>query len=212
MCLSSQIDGEEIAKILSYCRGLKKFACWVDWGDFLSQSLFQENSMSELRPQRLSIRLPSNQPDFGLPLFQNITHFDVCNEWETWTTWHHFESLPNLSHLALDLQCHRRSDVPVIIESVRHILSECDNLRVCLFHPCAEEASQNWSTAENTLEPIDDPRIVILEESYPIDNWEAHLRGRSDKWDEAERLVRLKVCPKVILGQYPFSFVHDNKH
>jgi hypothetical protein len=90
--------------------------------------------------------------------------------------------MPHLTHIDLCLELHARSDMSAIVTAVLHILSSCRALQVYLFG----ETYRHWERYEDyggrdpglvdaseTLSQIDDPRVVLCDYGYSLQDWRA---------------------------------------
>jgi hypothetical protein len=98
-------DGIETAiKVLPYCKGVEYFLCWISQ---TSVSTRLAEVVTDMRPRKLIIRskhlLGTPEPNFSLPFFDNVTHMDITDWTEEWSTWSGLHRLPHLSHLLLQV-------------------------------------------------------------------------------------------------------------
>ncbi|TFK66186.1 hypothetical protein BDN72DRAFT_844664 [Pluteus cervinus] len=147
--------------------------------------------MEFLQPVRFSMtalgmwndcNTPPPAPDFDSPLFQKVTHLDLTDNWEFWKHWTKFDSLPNLTHLELRLGS--ENDFKKVRQPLRAILSSCKKLEVLVILVNYQPGCILGLTA------IGDPRCVVLRQASLTENWEAHARGKTDRWVKAESVVR----------------------
>ncbi|KAF8648443.1 hypothetical protein AX16_006287 [Volvariella volvacea WC 439] len=186
LCMSNFIRREQAARILSICGAVDNLACWI------RQAVTVPN-IHDQRPRRLSINAsgvpaphdtaPPPSPNFQDPLFEQVTHLALSDNWEVWSKWAEgLSHIPNLSHL--ELRVNREADLVYIREELALILTSCAKLRVLILLVAKEPGSFVGLTA------IGDPRVAILRNSSLLENWEAHPKGEADRWVHAEAVVK----------------------
>jgi len=195
---SFDLQSDDVLRILSLCSGVTIIDSWFDWAADDVDVL--DTAIGRLRPQRLTIdekTFGTAKADFSHPFFSSITHLCMAVHWKYWTS-SAFDIMPYLTHIDLCFELHARSDMSVILAAVLHILSSCKALRVCLFR----ETYPHWENYEDyegrhaslvdaseTLDQIEDPRIVLCEYGSSIEDWRALWAGKLDVWSWAEAYV-----------------------
>ncbi|KAF5317231.1 hypothetical protein D9611_003843 [Ephemerocybe angulata] len=98
-----------IAGVLQKCRSVTSLAFWTGQGSGYKSSLSQNLSTIALNPTRLSLPtdlFPPTGRHFHHPIFQAVTHLDLCleeqNESPGWT-WTTLKEMASLTHLSLFL-------------------------------------------------------------------------------------------------------------
>ena len=205
LCIPFSVTVAEAIKLLSVCTGLNSLACWLlpvdgtntftlsvatsdptlpDGVPYVTPGLPSITSLvTSLHLRSLCARLcifsAESNPDFTSPLFQNITHLDIADRWETWMTWSWtgIGSLIHLSHLSLQWE------EKGISHTALKFLSQCKNLRVCIFYIAGP-----LSLSEQRLG--DDPRVVVFPYSGGSEHWETRVRGEANDFVRAEQIVR----------------------
>ncbi|KAJ7607081.1 hypothetical protein DFH06DRAFT_1250144 [Mycena polygramma] len=119
------------------------------------------------------------------PPLSRLTHLEVFNRLEGYGSvtsderlrrWNLLATLPNLTHLALGSQ--RHLDICV------HLLQVCRSLRalVLLGGPPLQESAEIDILS-------DDPRFVMVEVIYFLDDWQHETLGGSDYWARVDAFI-----------------------
>ncbi|KAJ7144498.1 hypothetical protein C8R44DRAFT_760013 [Mycena epipterygia] len=161
-------------------------------------------SLGALPLQRLTANLtflfpgPSG-PDFGHPIFTNITHLALYGHpGHGWDTWSGLAQIPGLTHLSFH---NYGIDLPI-----------CHG---ALLHCKALEVLANVFPSKDYLNPFPDyvtvtadPRFVVLvvPDFIMIGDWEVGAWGGADCWVRASELVRKRRSGQV----KEYAFGYDN--
>jgi hypothetical protein len=184
------------ARILAACSGIYSLDYW---SRFLARNSIE---LKFPRLRRLTVILLVEQPNFLISVFANLTHLFVYDGWEKWSTWY-WEGLHNVTHLSLSLAMYGiQWKESVLTEAVRRIFSQCPRLRVCIMRVELQsevdfcEGDQR-SRGLGMLKRIgdNDPRLVVFKPGPAYDrstDWHSHMTGKSDCYDWAEDLVRMR--------------------
>lgn len=86
------------------------------------------NSIRDLHPRDLALNpgaifIQHSLIDLSMPLFQNVTHFDVMDHANIWVEYMEFHLLPQLTHLRLQLV--PSPDWDLSMQKTRSILQDC---------------------------------------------------------------------------------------
>lgn len=185
----------DVAELLMVCPGLKEFTYMDNYHQAYNPKLF--SSLIALRPMRLSANLSKllgmENPNFRLPLFEDVKYLsfqDPSSTWIKWT-WDGIETLHHLSHIALEIY----HDMGTIHDSgpwaptVLTLLSQCESLKVLVIR--TDSPDRVTQSIRRPGSKLLDPRLVFLSRSYDIHHdWEAVRRGdRWSGWAYAEQRV-----------------------
>lgn len=148
-----------------------------------------EQLVDGLHPTNLTVQFPTVSshlfsPEFHLPVYAQITHLSIVNDWMDWTVWRNLELLKSLSHLAADVRAPAESMNPQKIEQISHavqgILCRCTSLKlfiiVLIF--AADPAAAAEAIARGMV--TDDRRLVFLQDPEPFRDRDAHWEN--DMW------------------------------
>ncbi|KAJ7679743.1 hypothetical protein B0H17DRAFT_1206391 [Mycena rosella] len=123
-------------------------------------------------------------PDFTHPLFTQLTHLDIRDNYlDSWDHWADLALVPHLSHLSL-----RRKRGPHSGAMCGGVLAHCDGLKVLVivFH----SYSDLNESAPIFAEVAADRRFVMLVVADYKADWEEGARGGEDYWVRAEEAVK----------------------
>ncbi|KAG6853046.1 hypothetical protein C0991_007269 [Blastosporella zonata] len=213
LCISYDIYNDRTVRIITACPGVTSLTFWAiptPWQTSIIRISHEEISaaLDPLRPRKLSVLLHgvlgAPYPRFNLSFFQNITHLSVINKWEDWTTWWGFDALRCLTHLSFDLRVGPRSlddkAAYTIAQSLQAVLSSCIHMHVCvlllLFDP-----SPKFTAAKIThYMPVSqvDTRLVLMGDSEPFLDREAHSNREARIWRMAEEAVNIQASEGVM--------------
>lgn len=175
--------------LLPYCKGVERFVCWIS-PDSVDSRL--ADVISVMRPRRLVARLTNlfdtQQPNFSLPFFDNVTHLEITDLFE-WTAWSGIHRLPHLSHILLHVAEYYWTETmrTNAVQVVNDLLSQCGTLRVCVI------SHDDVDPVVDTFESIEDARLVFVSEPIVIDlDWHAFMGGTPDTWVYAGRAVAIQ--------------------
>ncbi|KAJ7479408.1 hypothetical protein B0H11DRAFT_2027340 [Mycena galericulata] len=174
-------DASQVLKIMSTCNATVNLM--ILFGTVTPALL---PVLGALPLERLFIDLhklfPSPTPDFSHPIFNQLTHFDLCSSRHDadWNTLNGLAQLPRLTHLAFH--------GTLIPNSVyENALVHCKFLRVL-----ADTSPDLYSLdkVSRLRAPLAaDPRFVILVMADTRLDWELGATGREDRWATADALV-----------------------
>ncbi|KAG5642160.1 hypothetical protein DXG03_003544 [Asterophora parasitica] len=191
LCIPGDIHPDAALRVLTVCQGVVNLAFWIS--DYRPTPP-PFSAIASLRPQRLSLNTGGLFgricPDFTHPFFEQVTHLEVVDWPGMLISGSHFQLLPALTHLALDLD---QLD-ELVIKQLRLILETCERLRVLL---CLVRYAVDIPVASAALAGLDDGvgKLAVLSEgSDVLENWEGSLAGSSDTslWTYAEQINEAK--------------------
>jgi hypothetical protein len=131
--------------------------------------------------------------DFGHPLFDNLTHFDIVRDNfagdYTAESWKGLASLPSLTHLSFNCRPPHYFSTTLEIS-----LRECKLLKSLIISIGTEELAENqmdepWFPSGF---PTQDPRFVMAEIGNYEEDWRRGAWGGADFWVRADKFIRLK--------------------
>jgi len=178
LSILARFQNKEINNILAICTGVENLALWAD-PDFFGNPHSGRNLL------RLTIQMKRcfrSAPNFYHPCFANLTHLHLYDEEEDWSTYPGWETLSNLTHLAL--AC---SGSP---ETTMQLMQSLPAIRyVALGHYYASRKYAD-ATINNCphIRAAWGVRVVHLGE-IPTHDWERGARGEGDFWDIVEQEV-----------------------
>ncbi|KAJ7573969.1 hypothetical protein C8J56DRAFT_475688 [Mycena floridula] len=215
LCISPQVELSEIRAVLSVCSNVQKLAVF-DWYN-VDKTSFEALGSSGPSPSMLSCDAAwafhtqgsALAHRFALPLFQNVTHLELCG--------YHFDSfeaeqlhsLPRLTHMLL---CMISATAPQIVHLLQQLLSLIDSVVVCIVYIASDDNGLG-SPFEAILVSKDfrvvvalDPRANhrpsryedilgrdLLDTSHFIRQWGTPLpEAEMDMWDQAEAIVKIQ--------------------
>ncbi|KAG6908227.1 hypothetical protein DXG01_005620 [Tephrocybe rancida] len=222
LCFAYGIDLRDAVKILRACRSVTSLASWLELSQLAPdsphadlESFAQLLTSGTLQLHRLSMILHDflcvPDPDFTIPVLQNVTHLDIyqgSDHFGGWS-WAGFGQLCHLTHLSFDLS------LSAPLETVNEILPHAPpSLRMCIVLLSTRNSmlsikqfcSDNMAL-ENMAAGKVDPRLVIgtnepLEEESRcgglmivhlyddvLKDWSFVPDGGDDVWEKAERII-----------------------
>ncbi|KIM72746.1 hypothetical protein PILCRDRAFT_829585 [Piloderma croceum F 1598] len=182
-------------KLFSYCQGVEHFVSYGSPFSAIASTQLMD-VITVMRPRRLVASLthilPTNSR-FSLPFFDNVTHLEISDLMDHWSTWSGFHHLRRLSHILLPVYDDFGTPffTPDAVWVVKDLLAHCETLQVCvLCHRSTTDILCGLEEALDPLECIEDTRLVFI--LMPMDkrsDWRAFLNGEPDTWDYADHVV-----------------------
>ncbi|KAL0952108.1 hypothetical protein HGRIS_008739 [Hohenbuehelia grisea] len=190
LCLTYTIGHDRAAEILPYCTKLEGLACWVP--DTMGLPKLKDFTTPRCLSLNLSVTLNEySGPDFGLPLFSNVTHLEFLDDTDLCMVWEGFELMPCLTHLAFTWST--RIPLREVITHPGRALHACPQLKVLvLMRPNFDQ-----EPATEGYRIFLDPRCVILHQpDYDVRDiradWEAQWFGEPNMWRTAEEVAKMQ--------------------
>ncbi|KAG6377944.1 hypothetical protein JVT61DRAFT_14737 [Boletus reticuloceps] len=187
LCIFPSIPLRVTIQLLATCSGLESLALWIlpqsDNADLI-------NVLSSLPLTFLSLNLASILPPsywkLGLqnhPVFINLTHLDIVNNWVLWTSSLGIQHLPFLTHVAF-----RFWSRGSVNGALSKILQESHKLEalVLLANSVAIPGAREYLEKQN----VRDIRVVVLQHARDTDEWELMRKGAISMWQRADVIVR----------------------
>ncbi|KAL4078080.1 hypothetical protein J3A83DRAFT_1725850 [Scleroderma citrinum] len=208
LCLQPQLPHDVCNKLLSVCTGLESLALWIPSHPGTAAELITLLSSLPLLTS-LSINLTAilspRHPKPILqnhPVFANITHLDVVNNWALWTSSLGIESLPCVTHLAFRFWARGNVDA-----ALARILKQSAELEVMVLLSDAVVIPGARRYLEK--EGIVDVRVVIMKHARDVDEWETMEREGEGLWQRAERVVNWRKRTQAGSYEFPPDYFHE---
>ncbi|KAG6863864.1 hypothetical protein C0991_002563 [Blastosporella zonata] len=231
LCFAYGIDLRDAVKILSACRSVSSLASWLELSQLAPDSAHSDLEAfaklltnGTLQLHRLSMILHDflcvPDPNFTIPVLQNVTHLDIyqgSDHFHGWS-WTGFGHLNHLTHLSFDLS------LSAPLETVNEILPHAPpNLRMCIVLLSTRNSTLSIKQfcagnleLENMAAGRVDPRLVVgtnepLEEESRyggmvvvhlyddvLKDWSFVPDGGDDVWEKAERIIENRTKRKLV--------------
>ncbi|KAJ7282432.1 hypothetical protein C8J57DRAFT_1499428 [Mycena rebaudengoi] len=174
----------DLNKLLTGYTGVRDFACHFQ----LDPSLIPY--LDRVRPLRLRMHICGlfpGAPDFSLPMFVNVTHFDIPDRYVSHfndESWKSLSALPCLTHIAFN------GFIEIVpIDFLHMFLSRAKLLQALLL------VNTGGLEGDHPLSyPTHDPRFVTTVGRYYTGDWIRIAWGeeRVDMWAQVDNFIRLK--------------------
>lgn len=191
---------------------------------------FPDDCFETVRPSRLAVSLkawsgltPLN-PDFSRGFYSRVTHLSVLNSFDEWSQWTHWDALPSLTHLALDVNVARVQSpsnrvlpdplqrLGSIARCLRLILRRCPRLQVLVvlmllgddpnvFVAQVIAAMNQIGEQESRVFPFHNPvdksdqRLVFIKKLNAFGTRQAHEEAEAMLWALANQEARRQAHP-----------------
>ncbi|KAF8648439.1 hypothetical protein AX16_006283 [Volvariella volvacea WC 439] len=182
---------DELADLIRLCGPVEVLACWMEFSSGFPMvgtkkpSRLSINVAGPLYEEQLGSSVQFIPPNFGLPLFRNVTHLAFADPWSSWTQWlPSVSTVPRLSHLELRLDQPGNLDRTELRDALATTLQSCALLVVVLLLTTEPPISPHagWNA-------LREPRVAVMGGStLPLD--EQGVDEAYSRWIIAEKVVQ----------------------